>query len=351
MVRRSLLLRCLAGVAAALGALVPCGPVLAQSQAATELRVITHNSFSLPKPLLARFEEQAGVKLVLVKGGDAGEVLNKLILTKARPIADVVYGLDNASVARAVQAGVLDDYAGPASRLPAHAVLGPAVVAVNVGHVTLNIDKAWFAKSGLAEPQKLEDLTLPAYRKLVSVPNPATSSPGFALLASSIAALGEEAAFDWWQRLRDNEVKVAKGWSEAYYTDFSRNGGPRPIVVSYATSPAAEVFYSKTPLTEAPTKSLSLRGAVFRQVEAVALVRGGEARAEAGRFIEFLCSPEVQAALQTSMWVLPADARTPRADVISRHSSEPMFSDTPSPQQLAEQGSAWIRRWTRTVLR
>jgi thiamine transport system substrate-binding protein len=316
-----------------------------------ELRVVTHNSFSLPKPLLAQFEAEVGVKLAIVKAGDSGEMLNKLILTRAQPIADVVFGLDNASIAKAARAGVIDAYDGPAATRAAAATLGFGAVPVDYGHVTLNIDLAWFAKEALAAPASLEDLTRSEYRKLVVVQNPATSSPGLAFLASTIAAFGEEAAFDWWRRMRDNEVKVAKGWSEAYYTDFTRNGGTRPIVVSYASSPAAEVFYSKTPLAEAPTRSLALRGAVFRQVEAVALLKGGGQREAAGRFIEFLRSPAVQEALQTSMWMLPVEPGAARADVMRRFAPEPERFDNPTPEQLADRAADWVQRWTRVVLR
>ena len=76
--------------------------------AADELRVMVHSSFALPKPLLAQFEAQNGIKLVLIKGGDAGEMLNKLILTKAQPVADVVYGIDNTLVGKALAADVLE---------------------------------------------------------------------------------------------------------------------------------------------------------------------------------------------------------------------------------------------------
>ena len=62
---------------------------LAQAQAPMPLRVLTHSSFDLPKELLAQFEKDAGVRLQIVKAGDAGEMTNKLILTKAKPIADV----------------------------------------------------------------------------------------------------------------------------------------------------------------------------------------------------------------------------------------------------------------------
>jgi thiamine transport system substrate-binding protein len=333
----------------------------AQTTPATPLRVLTHSSFDLPKELLAQFEQDAGVKLQIVKAGDAGEMVNKLILTRAKPLADVVFGIDNTLLPRAQAANVLDAYSGPAAQRAAAAGMaedaGPSgvvagVVPVDYGYVTLNIDKAWFAQKGLALPTSLQDMTLPAYRKLLVVQNPATSSPGQAFLWATIAGLGEQAAFDWWASMRTNGVKVAKGWTEAYYTDFTRNGGTRPIVVSYASSPAAEVFYAKEKLSESPTANLFLKGGVFRQVEGVALVKGGNpaAREAAGRFIEFMRSAPVQQALQTSMWMFAAEAGAPRADVMKQHASEPSTFDNPPADQM-DQSKAWMQRWTKVVLK
>lgn len=276
------------------------------SAADNELRVMVHSSFSLPKPLLAQFEAQSGLKLSIIKGGDAGEMLNKLILTRAQPVADVVFGIDNALVAKAQAANVLDAHGqAPLAGLVAGAdkALGAQVAAVDYGFVTLNYDKAAVAKTGQALPKTLDDLTLPAYRNWLVVQNPATSSPGYAFMLATIASMGEEKAYDWWAKMRANGVKVAKGWSEAYYTEFTRNGGTFPLVVSYATSPAAEVFYSKEKITESPTASLFLKGGVFRQVEGVALVKGGAQREAALKFVNFMRSAPVQEALQTSMWM------------------------------------------------
>ena len=323
------------------------GATLASAQ---ELRVLVHSSFSLPKPLLARFETESGVKLSIIKAGDAGEMLNKLILTRAQPIADVVFGIDNALVAKAQAAQVLDAYAGAASQRDPVVPLAGGVLAVDYGYVTLNYDRAWFARSGVALPRSLEDLTQPAYRNLLAVQNPATSSPGYAFMLSTIAGLGEEAAFDWWARMRVNGVKVTKGWSEAYYTEFTRNGGSRPLVVSYASSPAAEVFYSKEKITEPPTGSLAFKGAVFRQVEGVALVRGGQQREAAQRFMEFLRSAPVQEALQTSMWMFAAEPRTSRPEVM-RHAVEPTSHDSPGNEAIAARGADWVGRWTTVVLK
>jgi thiamine transport system substrate-binding protein len=319
------------------------------------LRVLTHSSFDLPKPLLAQFEKTAQVKLQLIKAGDAGEMLNKLILTKAKPIADVVYGIDNSLAAKAVEAGILDaPVAGVAIPGASSVGLPAPLVPIDHGYVTLNIDKAWFAKQGkgLSLPQSLQDLTQAAYKNLVVVQHPATSSPGLAFLAATIAEMGEDPAFAWWAAMRQNGIKVTKGWTEAYYTDFSRNGGKRPIVVSYASSPAAEVFYSKTPLTESPTASLHLRGGVFQQIEGAALVKGGSQPQAASQFIAFLRSTEVQQALQTHLWMWPVVKDTPMAEVM-RHASEPQLNQhpQPSPELMAQRSAAWISHWTKVVLR
>ena len=317
----------------------------------TELRVLTHSSFGLPKTLLAQFEKEAGVKLRISKAGDAGEMLNKLILTRKAPVADVVFGIDNALAAKALAADVLETYAGPAASRDSLAVLPRPLVPVDYGYVTVNYDRAWFAKHKLALPSTLEDLAQPANARLLVVQNPATSSTGYAFLLATIGAMGEERAFDWWARMRQGGVKVAKGWSEAYYADFSRaEGGSRPLVVSYSTSPAAEVFYSKDKISESPTGSLSIPGTVYRQTEGIALVKGGSAPVAAGKLIEFMRTPEVQKQLQTEMWMYPVEAAVARADVM-KFAPEPAQSDAPADKDIAEKGAAWVARWTKVVLK
>jgi thiamine transport system substrate-binding protein len=329
-----------------------CLATAAAAQTPT-LRVLTHGSFDLPKEQLAQFEQQAGVKLQIVKAGDAGEMVNKLILTRAKPIADVVFGIDNTLLPRAQAAGVLEAYSGPASGRASVVSLGEGVVPVDYGYVNLNVDKAWFAQRRLALPTSLADLAKPAYAKLLVVQNPATSSPGQAFLLATIAGLGEPAAFEWWAQMRRNGVKVVKGWSEAYYTEFTRNGGTRPIVVSYASSPAAEVFYSKDKITESPTANLFLKGGVYRQVEGVALVKGAPtaSREAAGRFVEFLRSAPVQQSLQTSMWMFPAESGAPRLDVMQQHATEPATFDALATALTEQQAKTWLRRWTQVVLK
>jgi thiamine transport system substrate-binding protein len=320
-----------------------------QAHAAVELRVMVHSSFSLPKPLLEQFEVQNKVKLAIIKGGDAGEMLNKLILTRAQPVADVVFGIDNTLVGKALVAGVLEPTL-PQSADSVDKHLGPALAAVDYGFVNLNYDKAAVQSSGKALPTTLQELTLPAYKNWLVLPNPATSSTGYAFLLATISAMGEEPAFAWWAQMRSNGLKVVKGWSEAYYTEFARNKGAYPLVVSYATSPAAEVFYSKEKLAESPTASLNLKGGVFRQVEGVGLVKGGGQRAAALKFVEFLRSAPVQEALQTEMWMYPVQPKILRAEVM-RHASDPADFEAPSAELMSSKGAVWVARWTRVVLK
>ncbi len=320
------------------------------SHAAAELRVMVHSSFALPKPLLAQFEAQNGVKLVVLKGGDAGEMLNKLILTRAQPVADVVYGIDNTLVAKAQAAGLLDSQPLAVPDVPALS-LGSNVAAIDYGYVTLNVDRAALNKKTLVLPKTLADLALPAFKAQLVMPNPATSSTGYAFLLATIAGLGEEPAFAWWAQMRANGLKVVKGWSEAYYTEFSLNKGRYPFVVSYATSPAAEVFYSKQKITSSPTTSVNLPGGVFRQVEGAALIKGGAQRAAALKFVDFMRSDLVQQALQTEMWMYPASSAATRAEVLQQHAVEPAAFESMPAQLIADKGAQWVARWTQVVLK
>ena len=326
--------------------------LLGASARAADLTVITHDSFDLDKKLVAQFERANGAKVHLIKGGDAGALLNKLILTRAVPIADVVYGLDNTSLGKARAAGILAPYTSPESaNVPAEYRLpGNLLSAVDYGYVALNADKAYFEKHKLALPKTLEDLTQPAYKNLLVVENPATSSPGLAFLMATVNHFGAGQVWNWWRDLRANGLRVANGWEGAYDTDFSLNGGKYPIVVSYATSPAAEVFYSKTKLKDSPTANVFLPGSTFLQVEGVGLLRGGKQPELARKFVDFMLSRAVQADFPTRMWVYPARAGV-KLDPVFKFAQLPPQSAQLSPDQIAGGAQKWTDRWTAVVLR
>ena len=254
-------------------------------QAQTEVRLAVHKSFSLPKDAFAAFERANDAKVSVIKAGSGNELVNKLVLSRAQPIADVVYGLDNTTVLKAKEGGIL-----AAAQPPSAAVTAalPHAAAVDTGYIAVNYDKAWFAKNKLPLPQSLEDLAKPQYKDLLAMPNPGLSSTGLGFLLANIQGMGEKQAFDWWAKMRANGVKVTKDWSEAYYTEFSRNGGSRPLVVGYASSPAAEVHYGKGKFDTPPTGVLFLKGGVFRQVEGAAVLNGAKQPALAAKLVQYM---------------------------------------------------------------
>lgn len=246
------------------------------------LTLLAYDSFTPSDGIFDAFTNETGIKVEVVTGGDAGELVAKAVLTAGEPEGDVLWGVDNTLMSRAVEADVfvphrsrhIDDLDPTAVALVADDLLTP----VDTGDVCVNYDKSWFNEKKLAPPVSLEDLVKPDYKGLLVVQNPNTSSPGLAFLLATIARFGEDGWQDYWSALRDNEVKVVDGWTEAYTIEFSGSSGKgsRPLVVSYASSPPAEVVYSDPPIDAPPTAVIE--STCFRQVEFAGVLRGTKTR-------------------------------------------------------------------------
>lgn len=312
--------------------------------------LVTHDSFALSEDVIAAFEESTGLTLETRAPGDGGALVNQLVLTKDAPLGDVVYGIDTTFASRAINEGVLEPYTSPGAGEDVQALAvddEDHLTAIDVGDVCLNIDREWFAEQGVPEPTSLQDLTDPAYRDLLVVTNPATSSPGLAFLLATIAELGEDGWVDYWAALRENGVKVAGGWSDAYYVDFSgpSSEGDRPIALSYASSPPYEVPEGAD---EAPTAAML--DTCFRQVEYAGVLAGAANPEGARQVIDWLLSPEVQADIPENMYVYPADSTVELPESWERFAPLPPEPLTLDPGVIAENRDAWIDTWTATVL-
>ncbi len=333
--------------------------LLAAAVGAQDDRVVlmTHDSFAVERDVLDAFTAETGIVVEIVAAGDAGAVLNRAALTRARPLADVLFGVDEGLLARARAAEIFEPYASPLlAEVEAayRSVGGGLVTPIDVGFVTFNLDRGWFEERGMPWPTSLADLAEPRYGALTVVTDPATSSPGLALLLGTIGAWGEEEAFAWWGAMRDAGVAVRSGWSDAYYGDFTRYGGDRPIVLSYASSPAAEVLFAEAPIDPdaPPTVNLRCTACSVRQVETAGILAGTTRRAAAERLVDFLLSETFQAGVPETMFVYPVRSGTPLPDAFVR------YAEVPAPDELmplppALDGAtvdAWIERWTRTVL-
>lgn len=320
-----------------------------------ELVVMTHDSFDIGEEVIRVFEEKHHVQIVFLKSGDAGEALNKAILSKNNPLADIFFGVDNSFLSRALQEGLFEAYRSPELENVDPALIldgGYCLLPVDWGDVCLNYDRNWFEERGRTPPTSLADLIGPEYRSLTVVENPATSSPGLAFLLTTIGSLGQEGYLAYWKSLRENDVRVESGWSEAYYGQFTVAGGERPIVVSYATSPAAEVYYSEgRDYTEPPTGVVLTPGTCFRQIEFVGILKGTRQLKLAQAFVDWMLAPAFQQDIPLHMWVFPANRQAELPQIfkdLAEHAQAPISIP---PDDIDANRETWINAWTKTVLR
>jgi thiamine transport system substrate-binding protein len=321
----------------------------------SEIILMAHDSFSVSKAVVAEFENRHHVRLRFLKAGDTGAMLNQAILSKNNPMADVLFGVDNTFLSRALAADMFIPYRSlHLSDIPDDLKLDPTyrLLPVDYGDVCLNYDRKWFTAKGLAPPARLEDLTAPAYDGLTVVENPATSSPGLAFLLATVGHFGQDRYLNFWKKLRDGNVQVTASWKKAYWGSFSAaSKGDRPIVVSYASSPAAEVHFADKPMEQSPTAAVVQEGTCFRQIEFVGILRGTKRADMARKLVDFMLERTFQEDIPLQMFVFPANKTAVLPAVFVKHAriaEHPVFV---SPQDIAAHREKWIEAWTETVLR
>jgi thiamine transport system substrate-binding protein len=300
------------------------------------------------------------VEVEILQAGDAGVVLNQAILSADNPLADVLYGVDNTLLSRALDADILEPYASPLlDEIPDHLELDPQhrALPVDYGDVCLNYDKGWFAERGLAPPAGLEDLVQPEYAGLTVVENPATSSPGLAFLLATVGHFGESGDYtylDYWADLRANDVLVTEGWEDAYWGQFtygSGGEGERPIVVSYASSPPVEVHYAEEPFEEAPTAAVVGDGSCFRQIEFVGVLKGAQNRDLAEAWVDFMLGTAFQEDIPLHMFMFPANQNAALPQVFADFAAIPDHPAEVDYAAIEANREAWVEAWTEVVLR
>lgn len=331
--------------------LTTCGPKGA-------LTVMTHDSFDVSEQVVQAFQESCNCEVQFLKAGDTGLMLNKALLSKDTPLADVIYGVDNTFLSRALAGDILEPYQSPALvDVPDSLKLDPSfrMLPIDYGDVCLNYDKGWFEEKSLPPPTGLLDLTLPQYAGLTVVENPATSSPGMAFLLATVGHFGETGDYSYlsyWSDLRANDVLVADGWEDAYWGQFTyASDGDRPIVVSYASSPPVEIYFSEQSFDKAPTGVVTADGSCFRQIEFAGILKGTNNRDLAEQWVDFMLGSTFQEDIPLKMFVFPANSRAELPDVFARFAEIPNNPATVDPAAIEANREDWIDAWTRAVLR
>lgn len=339
------------------------GGDVATTSVPADITLVTYSSFPTAdtslNEALAEFTATTGIGVEIVVAGDAGTMVTKAVLTAGNPEGDVMWGVDNTLLSRALDGKIFSPY-----RSSEHGALDPALTAlvpddpdtplvtpVDFGDVCLNYDIAWFAEEGLTPPSTFADLIDPAYRDLLVVEDPASSSPGLAFLLATVAEFGADGWQQYWRDLRANGVAVVSSWESAYYEQFSGSSGagPRPIVVSYGSSPPAEVLFADPPRDDAPTAVVP--DTCFRQVEFVGVLRGTDHEPEARQLVDFLAGSRFQQEIALNLFVYPARTDVALPEVFTEFSVIPTSPRSVDPADIDANREAWVDEWTQIVLR
>lgn len=316
----------------------------------TTVTLLTHDSFALSPETLEAFTAEHDIVVEQLASGDAGTLVAQACLTAGEPLGDVLFGIDNTFLQRGLDCGMFESYESPGlAAVPDHFELDGEhrVTPIDFGDVCLNYWTDAFDGSP-PPPSSLDDLTDPAYAGMLVVQSPETSSPGLAFLLATIARYGDgwEA---YWADLRANGVSVTAGWEDAYFGEFIAGGGDRPIVVSYASSPPAEVLFADPPVDEPPTGVVT--ASCYRQIEFAGVLAGADNPEGARKLIDFMLTPTFQNDVPLNMFVFPVIDGATLPGVFAEHAEiadDPFILD---PAEVEAQRNAWTDRWVEIVLR
>lgn len=293
--------------------------------------LLAYDAFTPEKGIFDDFTKETGAQVKVVTAGDTGTMVSKAVLASGNPEADVMWGVDNTFLSRVTSAKVFDSFE-----------------AVDEGDVCVNYDKKWFADKKLEVPSTLDDLANPSYKGLLAVQDPVASSPGLAFLLATIAHFGEAKWQDYWKSLIANDVRISPDWTTAYTKDFTIAGGKRPMVVSYGSSPPAEVVFAATPIDEPPTGVIE--STCFRQTEYAGVLRGTKNPNNARALVDYLLAKKFQESMPLTLFVFPVNKEAVLPKVFQDFAVRPAKPLTLSPEDIEKNRDTWLDAWRSLAL-
>ena len=332
------------------------GTASSESQAEnTTITLVAYESFpsadTAINDQLAAFTAETGIAVEILIAGDTGTMLSKAELTAGNPEGDVMWGIDNSFISRAIESEIFEPYtAAGLDQIPAsftELVPNGEATPVDFGDICVNYDIAALESLGIDPPTSLADLADPTYADLLVVQDPASSSPGLGFLLGTVDEFGVDGWQQYWSDLVDNGVLVVDGWTQAYYDQFSYSGGDRPLVVSYGSSPPVEVIFGEG-IDTAPTGVVE--ATCYRQIEFAGVLAGTEHPTEAQALIDFMITTDFQTELPLTVFVFPANQNAELAQTFVDYAVIPDTSRSVDPALIDENREAWIDEWTDLVI-
>ena len=319
------------------------------SLAGTTLTMVAYDSFFVSDGIFDTFEAETGITVEILTSSDTGTMVSEAVLTAGDPVADVMWGIDNTFLCRGLENDIFTPYESvllgtvdDTLKLDPHNRVTP----VDFSDLCVNY---WTDALDGPAPQSIADLADEQYAGTFVTQNPETSAPGMGFLLSTIAEFGEDGWQDYWAQLADNDLAVQPGWSEAYYGDFIAGGGDRAIVMSYASSPVAELLFADPPVDVPPTEALL--DSCFRSIEFAGVLAGTDHPEAAALLVDFLLSPTFQEDIPLNMFIFPANGE---AELPPEFVEWAPLADAPytlAPDVIEANRADWTEEWTEIVLR
>ncbi|MDC7125400.1 MAG: thiamine ABC transporter substrate binding subunit [Spirochaetales bacterium] len=247
------------------------------------------------------FEEKYGIKVDIKTAGDGGQVLSRAILEKDNPQADIIIGIDNNMLAKALNEDILDVYKPENIKfVPEELIFDDSyhVIPFDYGYFAINYDSAKVDNP----PKSLEDLTKDEYKDSIVLMDPRTSNPGLGFLLWTISVYGDDFT-DYWKRLKPSIMTITDGWSSGYglYTS-----GEASYVLSYNTSPPVHI---ETQGTDRYKAAIFDEGN-YLEIEGMGILKGAANKEAAKKFIEYMLTDDFQKAIPLTNYMMPISSNT-----------------------------------------
>lgn len=235
-----------------------------------------------------QFEKQTGIKCNYIRLS-AGEMLTRIAAEKDNPQASLMLGGSTDNYIAAVNQDLLDEYQSPAladtpdNLKDSTGHWNP----IYVGCISFACNKEWFDNNGYEYPKTWDELLDPKFANEVIMAHPSTSGTAYTVLATLVQLMGEDAAFDYIQKLTPNVIQYTKSGSAAPNAVAQ---GEAAIAITFShdgLQPTAEGFPIELSF---PTDGTGY------EVGAAALIKGGPAAEteNAKKFIDWICGTDGQ---------------------------------------------------------
>ncbi len=319
-----------------------------QKESAEEtLTIYSYDSFvsyGLPDATNKLFEEKYNCKIEYRTFGGVGATLNRLILEKNNPQADLFVGLNMNNLARALEEEIFISYR------PENYEVIPE---------EYRIDKNWRVTpfdgpNSLAiiydseviknPPRSFEDLLKPEYKGKLILEDPRSSSPGMGFLLWTIAVYGEDHYLDYWEKLEPTIFHIYPDWTSAFDTAFVQNK-EAPMVLSYDVDPA--YFYYEDEVTR--YKAVIPEEGGWLQLEFVGIVNDSKHQELAQQYMEFMLSREFQENLPLYQWAFPIDTSIQLPECYDYAVNADKYITLPL-EDIANKSQIWLEQWIEMII-